>query len=290
MNCSFCSVTVFNGRRFRRRPLDLVIEELEQMPQKWVGLTDDNIIGYGKKDLEWTRTFFSRILDKGIKKLFFAQASILIGEDRSLLRLASRAGLRVVFTGMESVNPNTLQAYRKDINLKSLNQGRYKELISNIRKEKIVFHGAFVLGGDEDDRSVFQSTLQFVKSSHIDVLQMTKPTPLPGTQLWKILQEGGRILDQNFPQAWTEYRLSRLVFRPAQMTIEEVYEGFHYLREIYFSFWETVKRTFYTLLATKNLTSTLIAYKLNASYKKAFRNSENYLLYNRPNLKKKFGS
>ncbi|NQU74551.1 MAG: B12-binding domain-containing radical SAM protein [Candidatus Omnitrophica bacterium] len=290
MNCSFCSVTAFNGRRFRRRPLDLVIEELEQMPQKWVGLTDDNIIGYGKKDLEWTRTFFSRILDKGIKKLFFAQASILIGEDRSLLRLASRAGLRVVFTGMESVNPNTLQAYRKDINLKSLNQGRYKELISNIRKEKIVFHGAFVLGGDEDDRSVFQSTLQFVKSSHIDVLQMTKPTPLPGTQLWKILQEGGRILDQNFPQAWTEYRLSRLVFRPAQMTIEEVYEGFHYLREIYFSFWETVKRTFYTLLATKNLTSTLIAYKLNASYKKAFRNSENYPLYNRPNLKKKFGS
>ncbi len=290
MNCSFCSVTAFNGRRFRRRPVDHVIAELEQMPQKWVGLTDDNIIGYGKKDLEWTRTFFSRILEKGIKKVFFAQASIFFGEDRGLLRLASRAGLRVVFTGMESVNPNTLQAFRKDINLKSLNQGRYKELISNIRREKIVFHGAFVLGGDEDDRSVFQSTLQFVKSSHIDVLQMTKPTPLPGTQLWKNLLESGRILDQNFPKAWTEYRLSRLVFRPAQMTIEEVYEGFHYLREIYFSFWETVKRTFHTLLATKNLTSTLIAYKLNASYKKAFRDSENYRLYDRPNLKRKFGS
>ncbi len=30
----FCSVTAFNGRRFRRRPLDAVLEELEQIPQK----------------------------------------------------------------------------------------------------------------------------------------------------------------------------------------------------------------------------------------------------------------
>ena len=289
MNCSFCSVTAFNGRRFRRRPLDAVIEELEQIPQKWVGLTDDNIIGYGKKDMEWTHDFFSRILEKGIKKVFFTQTSILFGEDQELIRLAARAGLKIVFIGVESVNPKTLQAYRKGINLEHLHQGRYKELIARIRKEGIVFHGAFVLGSDEDDRSVFHSTLQFIKSSHIDVLQTTKLTPLPGTQVWKTLHKEGRILNQNFPKAWTEYRLSRLVFKPAQMTIEEVYEGFHYLRRAYYSILETVRRTLSTLFTTKSLTSTFIAYKINSSYRKAFRSSEHYQLYNRPNLKKKFG-
>jgi radical SAM superfamily enzyme YgiQ (UPF0313 family) len=29
MNCSFCSVTAFNGRRFRRRPHESVSDELE---------------------------------------------------------------------------------------------------------------------------------------------------------------------------------------------------------------------------------------------------------------------
>lgn len=288
MNCSFCSVTAFNGRRFRRRPLDSVIEELHQIPQKWVSLTDDNIIGYGKQDLEWTYDFFSRILEKGIKKVFFTQASILFGEDCKLIRLAARAGLKIVFTGLESVNPKTLQAYRKGINLEHLQHGRYKELVARIRKEGIVFHGAFVLGSDDDDRSVFHSTLQFIKSSHIDILQATKLTPLPGTQLWETLQKEGRILNQNFPKAWDDFRLTRMLFKPAQMSIKEVYEGFTYLRKTYFSFWETAKRTLSTLLATKSLTSTFIAYKINVSYRKAFRNSEHYRLYNRPDLKKKF--
>jgi radical SAM superfamily enzyme YgiQ (UPF0313 family) len=290
MNCSFCSVTAFNGRRFRRRNLDSIIEELEQIPQKWISMNDDNIIGYGEKDLEWTYSFFSRILEKGIKKSFFAQASILFGEERELIRLAARAGLKVVFAGIESINPKTLQSYQKNINLERLHQGRYKELISNIRKEGIVFFGGFVIGSDDDVQSVFHSTLKFIQSSHIDILQTSKPTPLPGTQLWKSLQQEGRILTQNFPKDWEEFRFSRLVFKPAHMSIEEAYEGFTYLRKIYYGFWETIKRTFYTLISTKSIRSTIMACKFNYAYWKPYRNSEHYRLYNRPGLKKKFKS
>ena len=288
MNCTFCSVTVFNGRRFRRRPLDAVIEELEQIPQKKIMLTDDNIIGHGKQDLEWTRAFFSRILEKGIKKVFFAQSSILLGEDPQLVKLAAKAGLKIVFIGMESVNPKSLQSYGKTINLKRLKQNRYKELINRIRKAGIAFLGAFVLGSDEDDISVFHSTLKFIKSSHIDVLQATKPTPLPGTQLWETLQKENRILNQDFPEAWNDYRLSTLLFKPVKMSIKDVYMGFTFLRIVYYSFWETTKRTLSTLFTTKSLTATLIAYKFNASYCKAFRNSEHYQKFKSVNLKKKF--
>jgi len=288
MNCSFCSVTAFNGRRFRRRNLDSVIEELQQIPQNLVMLTDDNIIGYGKRDLEWTHAFFSRILEKGIKKTFFGQASILFGEDRELIRLAAKAGLKIVFTGIESINPKSLQSFQKSINLERLQHGKYKELIRRIRKEGIVFIGGFVLGGDDDDHSIFYNTLKFIQSSGIDAIQVTKPTPLPGTRLWDTMKNQGRIFNQDFPKAWDDYRLSRLVFKPAQMSLKEVYEGFTYLRKNYYSLWQMVKRVFSTLLTTKNLTSTFIAYKINLSYRKAFRNSEHYRLYNKPGLKKKF--
>jgi len=290
MNCSFCSVTAFNGRQFRRRPLDSVIEELEQIPQKRILLSDDNIIGYSQHDFEWLHSFFSKILEKKIKKTFFAQTSILFGENSELVRLAAKAGLRIVFVGMESVNPETLNAYGKTINLESLRQNQLNEYINRIRSAGIVFLGAFVLGSDEDDISVFPATLDFIKSTHIDVLQVTKPTPLPGTQLWKTLHENNRIIDQNFPGAWKNYRFSRMLYQPMRMTIEEVYEGYTYLKKNYYSLWETIKRTYSTLISTKSLIATIISLRLNTSYRIAFRNSENYQIYNRPNLEKKFAS
>jgi radical SAM superfamily enzyme YgiQ (UPF0313 family) len=244
-------------------------------------LTDDNIIGYGTQDIEWAYAFFSRILEKGIKKIFLTQASILFGEDHKLVRLVAKAGLKIVNIGIESVNPKTLQSYQKAINLETLRQNRYKELITSIRKAGIAFYGGIMLGSDEDDSLVFHSTLQFIKSSRMDVLHITKPTPLPGTQLWKTMQKEGRILNQNFPQAWDDYRLTKLVFKPEQMSIDEVYEEIARLRKVYYSLYETVKRTLSTLFTTKSLIATLIAYEFNASYRKAFRNSEHYKLYNR---------
>jgi radical SAM superfamily enzyme YgiQ (UPF0313 family) len=288
MNCCFCSVTAFNGHRFRRRPLDLVIEELEKIPQKLVMLTDDNIIGHGRKDRDWAYAFFSKIVEKGIKKYFFAQASILFGEDRELIRMAAKAGVKIIFIGIESINASTLKSYGKELNLRELNYNRYLELIRNIRKGGIALLGAFVLGGDDDDRTVFHSTLKFIKSSGIDVLQITKPTPLPGTQLWNTLQEEGRIINQHFPEAWDDYRLTKLVFKPKQMSIEEAYEGFTYLRKIFYSTIETLKRTTNTLMTTKSPVATFIAYKFNSSYRKAFITSDHYEKYNRPGLTSRF--
>ncbi len=288
MNCAFCSVSAFNGRRFRRRRLEDVIAELEQIPQKKVMITDDNLIGYSREDRDWARVFFSRIIEKGIKKTFFAQASIQFGEDRELIRVAAKGGLKILFIGLESVNPGSLEFYQKGINLKRLQQDNYHESILTIRSAGVAVIGAFVLGCDADDIAVFHSTLKFVQSSGIDVLQITKPTPLPGTQLWKSLLSEGRILNRDFPKAWEDYRLTKMVYKPAKMSIEDVYGGFTYIRKIYYGFWQTIKRTINTLLTTKSLMATVLAYKFNASYRRAFINSVHYKQYNQPGLKTKF--
>jgi radical SAM superfamily enzyme YgiQ (UPF0313 family) len=288
MNCAFCSVSAFNGRRFRRRDLEAVISELEQIPQKNVMITDDNLIGYSKEDRDWARLFFSRIIEKGIKKTFFAQASIQFGEDLELIKLAAAGGLKILFIGFESVNPESLKSYQKGVNLKRLQQDKYHELISKIRSAGIAVIGAFVLGSDDDDLSIFHSTLAFVESSGMDVLQITKPTPLPGTQLWKDLLNEGRILNLDFPKAWEDYRLTKMVYKPGKMSVEEVYEGFTYIRTIYYGFWRTLKRTMDTLFTTKDLVTTILAYKFNASYRRAFITSEHRKIYNRPGLKTKF--
>jgi len=213
----------------------------------------------------------------------------LLGENPDLVRLAARAGLKIVLTGVESINPATLESYRKGINLRRLNQNRYAELIGRIRKGGIAFLGAFVIGSDLDDRRVFDSTLDFIQSSHIDVIQVTKPTPLPGTRLWEDLQQAGRIIDQDFPKAWNEYRLSTMLFKPIKLAIEEIYMDFTYIRKVYYGFWETVQRTLHTLFDTKSIIATIIAYKFNTSYEKAFRRSKHFHRYGKMDLEKNRG-
>ena len=281
MNCDFCSVTAFNGNRFRRRPVESVIEELHQIPQRLVLFSDDNIIGYGKKDAEWAKSLFEEIIRQKIKKIFFAQVSLNFGEDGELVKLASRAGLKVVLVGMESINPLALKAFNKQLNLKRLEENQYHNLINTIRKGGIAFLGAFILGTDNDSPGVFPATLKFIQKAKIDILQVTKPTPLPGTRFWDAMIRDNRIIDTDFPQAWNRYRLTKLVYEPKLMTIDEVYKGFTDLRKTFYRFDETIKRTLRTLLDTRSITAMLLSYKFNASYRKAFLQSDHYKKYGR---------
>jgi radical SAM superfamily enzyme YgiQ (UPF0313 family) len=288
MNCSFCSVTAFNGRQFRRRPLESVIEELETIPQKKILITDDNIIGYGEKDKAWLLSFFERIIEKKIKKYFFAQASIQFGQDIQLLRIAEKAGLKIVFIGIESITPDSLKSYSKNVNLKFLLQNGYKNLLKNIRKAGILLLGAFILGGDEEDISIFNNTLKFIKKAKIDIIQICKLTPLPGTVVWDNLSKDNRIFKQDFPKAWDDFRFTTIHFKPAKMTVEEIYEGFAFLKKSYFSLHTTLMRTLSTLISTKSILNTIVAFKLNQSYKKAFKNSENFYYSLKQDLDKKY--
>ena len=43
-NCKFCSVTMFNGGKYRMRAIDNVIEELENLKAKRIFIIDDNVI------------------------------------------------------------------------------------------------------------------------------------------------------------------------------------------------------------------------------------------------------
>lgn len=274
MSCSFCSVTQFNGRKFRRRSIDAVMDELSQIESKYLFFVDDNLLGYGDKD--WLYDFFERIVRKNIKKFLFAQTSIKFGEDRELIRLARRAGMRLIFVGMESINYSSLKAYNKSLNADYLKQNRIIELINNVRKGGIAFMGGFLMGGDQDRVEDFKTTFDFLKTSRIDVLQMTKPTPMPGTRFFDELNSAGRIINNNYPQDWKDYRFTRMVFKPENMTIQEVYQGVHWVKKEFYRLPVKFRRHLRTLIDTKSMSTALLSYIMNRSYEKNFRVSKLY--------------
>ncbi|RPJ78819.1 MAG: hypothetical protein EHM13_14145, partial [Acidobacteria bacterium] len=58
MNCTFCSVTAFNGARYRQRPVPEVVNEFRSIPEKMVLVVDDNLIGTRPEHIARAKALF----------------------------------------------------------------------------------------------------------------------------------------------------------------------------------------------------------------------------------------
>lgn len=288
--CNFCSVTAFNGRRYRRRSMDDVISDLKQIKQRLVFLIDDNIVGFSEDDREWLYEFLTKVQQLKLNKYFLAQSSIQIGEYPKLLRLANKAGIKTLFIGMESVEGKALESFNKILNASMLKKNKYYELIKTIRKSGIAVLGAFILGSDADSISSFKIAYDFLLKSGIDVVQITKPTPLPGTKFYEMLDSENRIFNKDYPSAWDDYRFTRMLFKPHNLDIKDVYEGFAWIKNNFYSWPVKVRRYLRTLIDTKDIVTAYMAYRLNNAYEVAFRTSEIFDDTDMEHLDKKFGN
>ena len=210
MNCSFCSVTAFNGRRYRQRPVNEVLDEIESIPQSMLFFVDDNIIGHGRGAEARALELFKGMVERKLKKSWFCQASINFGSNPEVLKWAARAGCRMVFLGLEAVDETELASMNKNLNIKL----EYAAAFKNIHRAGIAVLGAFIFGTDTDTEKSIAGKADYIIRSPIDVFQATTLTPLPGTQLYSRLEAEGRLLYTDYPADWSHYDMTELAFRP----------------------------------------------------------------------------
>jgi radical SAM superfamily enzyme YgiQ (UPF0313 family) len=264
-DCEFCSVTIFGGRLYRQRPVEEVLNELEDVDGKNLFFIDDNILGYGSKAESRAIQLFRGMKARGLNKRWACQVGIDFAANPEVLRCAREAGCAVAFIGFESVNEETLRGMHKARNLK-IGIGNYKDIAQRIHDHGIAIHGAFVFGGDGDKQDVFPRTIEFILDSNIDSAQLTIMTPLPGTRFFSRLEAEGRLLRTNYPYDWKYYDFAEAVFQPRHMTVDELEEG---VAEVYrhtTSKTVSLKRAFNTLFQTKNVPATINAYLWNRGY------------------------
>jgi radical SAM superfamily enzyme YgiQ (UPF0313 family) len=63
-------------------------------------------------------------------------------------------------------------------------------------------------------------------------------TPYPGTKLYEKLDKQGRIIDRQ----WGHYNTAHVVYSPARMTKEQLYEGYIGLYRDFYSYKNILKR------------------------------------------------
>jgi radical SAM superfamily enzyme YgiQ (UPF0313 family) len=115
LNCTFCSVTAFNGARYRQRPIADVVREFQLIPEKRVLVVDDNLIGTRPEHIARAKDLFHAMAQANVRKEWVAQATINFADDDELLTLAAKAGCRGVFIGFESPTPEGLREIGKRI-------------------------------------------------------------------------------------------------------------------------------------------------------------------------------
>lgn len=212
--CRYCSVTVFHHQRYKRRPLENVLEELRQLPRDFM-FVDDNIVA----DRAYARDLFKAMAP--MHKRWVSQCSIDIADDPELLLLARDAGCRGLFIGVETTSPANLAAMGKQFN----RSARYRERLAAIRRMGIGIIAGIIVGMDDDDATVFERTLRFLDECRIDAIQLNILTPLPGTPLFADMEASGRMTDSD----WSHYDYRHVVFQPARMTAQELQAGADWL-------------------------------------------------------------
>ena len=219
-NCDFCSVIRINGRGSRHREPAEVVEELRVLQRRGqriagffhVNLLDDDLAA----DLDYAGALAEAIASSGIKVSMAAQASIGVAGDLELIKLMSRAGFTVLFTGFESISRDTLVECNKK-NRPHL----FGEALRRLHDNKILVEGGFIFGFDHDEPSVFDETVEFIDRIDVDVAHFSILTPLPGTHTFARMAQDGRITSYD----WGRYDLYHANFEPARMSTEQLEAG-----------------------------------------------------------------
>jgi radical SAM superfamily enzyme YgiQ (UPF0313 family) len=277
-NCYFCSVSKYLGKKYRQRIAEDVLDELEGLEGQYIAFVDDNLIGYNPESKSRTVKLFRGMIQRGLSKKWWMQASINVADDEQVVDLAAQAGCMFVFIGFETINTRSLKQMKKGVNL-NIGVENYKKVVDVFHKYGIGVFGAFIIGNDYESPKYYRELADFLVLSNIDIIQITILTPLPGTTLMEQLQKEGRLVYQDFPQDWDKYRLSYMVHQLQGGQTETIYIADNYIKNRIYSFPVYQFRILKSLYNLKNLNNFYASYKFNQALRKGWQNSHYYKNY-----------
>jgi radical SAM superfamily enzyme YgiQ (UPF0313 family) len=181
---------------------------------------DDNLIGTRRDHIARAKDLFRAMIEADLGKKWICQATINMADDEELLRLARRAGCVGVFIGFESTTDEGLVEVHKKFNIQK--DRDFRTSVCRIQRHDINVAGSFIMGLDVDRPGIGLQIAGTANRYGVDFLNVLFLTPLPGTDLWKRMEEEGRIALDQFPEDWKYYTLTLPVGRYQHLSRNEI--------------------------------------------------------------------
>jgi radical SAM superfamily enzyme YgiQ (UPF0313 family) len=231
-HCDFCSINTYYKGKYHPRAVNDVVRDIESTGSKIISFVDDNIVD----DPDYAIELFKAITPLKIK--WFSQASLTMATNDELLKWMKKSGCLLNLIGYESINHKNLEEIRKGW---VRNIGDFKTLTDKIHDYGMGVLGSFMFGGDNDDLSAFDATLDFSMGLGIDIAFFAHITPMPGTAYYDRLKEEGRLI---YPEWWIkpDFHYDNIIFQPKNMTPEQLADGCHRVGRDFYKAGYVIKR------------------------------------------------
>jgi len=184
-NCSFCDVSITQGKKLRLRSPDHIIKEIEFNVNKY-GITDyyfkDSTFTINKN---WVSQLCELILKKNLKITWTCNSRPELLTD-DLLSLMKKSGCKLIAFGFESADDDVLRAMNK-----KNSHDIYAPVIRMCRNHGIMIYGFFLIGNFEETPEKAQKTLDFSINQPISWASFSTVVAYPGTDLYQKALETG---------------------------------------------------------------------------------------------------
>ncbi len=232
-DCEYCAAITYLGRKVRRKPIDTVVAELEQLHAlgfRYVWLVDDNFSAGRREAKALLRAIRTWNRGKRHPMGLSAALSLETARDTEFLALAAEAGLTRVSIGIGSPDEASLQEANKVQNLRR----DIKADVKAFHQHGILVSGGCMVGFDADDLSIFQRQLDFFTEIGVAEVRVYPVQALEGTRLKDRMAAEGRWHDwdraaeigRSLAGAHFVPSLFNVVtFDPRNMTAEQLRQG-----------------------------------------------------------------
>ena len=220
--CGFCYLATDGLRMpYRMRDPAQVAAEFAADGQPYGVFTDNN--------LGSNRAYLRELCQalRPLHKIWSAAVSIDVTDDPALVRVMALAGCTGVFVGFESLTDENLDDAKK----KTPRASDYARRVRMLHENGIQVNGSFVVGFDHDRKDVFARTADWIERNRLECATLHILTPYPATPLFRQMEAEGRLLHRD----WSRYDTGHAVFRPKNMSPEELEQGYAWMYERLFS-------------------------------------------------------
>ena len=229
IGCEFCAMDVIEGKKFRARPIEDVINEIKSINSKRIFFADASLT----TNLKYSKKLFSAL--KGLNKKFWCFGNIdVFAYDKEFLELAKEAGVEKWILGIESISQDNINQIGKTSNKIE----NYAQAIKNINEYGMLSVGSMIFGYDSDTVESFDVTLKTVYDWNLNDVTFCILNPIPGTRLFDRLNKENRITNYN----WTRFSEKNINFKPKNMSEEDLFENIKRLSYEYYSLKSIFKR------------------------------------------------
>ena len=203
-NCFPCCTPYLGGCKFRPRPINLVVKELESIQNNRLFIVDNSLA----QNDQWEKELFKAITP--LKKKWVSHP---IKDTDEILDLAARAGCWYVYQAVV----DTSEHIRKKV--------------KRLQDRGIGIEGTIILGMDNHDEDYIKRLVDFLLDIKLDLAEFTILTPFAHTPIRAQFEKEGRILHNN----WINYTGGEVVFKPAKMSPDALQKMYEYAWNTFYS-------------------------------------------------------